>query len=232
MPMPPAETGWGSARQFVRMAASPVLWVAVLFSAAGRLNWTRGWICVALYAAGMSAIGLAVRRCNAPLMEARAKWRREGTKRFDRIFLALLLPLVFLQPLVAGLDAVRFRWSTMSFGWLYAGVALFVPAVALIAWSLAVNRYAETSVRIQTGHTVVASGPYRAVRHPMYMGAILMYLATPLVLGSVWALAVAGILTTLFVWRTAMEDRTLRRELAGYEAYAARTRSRLLPGVW
>jgi protein-S-isoprenylcysteine O-methyltransferase Ste14 len=66
----------------------------------------------------------------------------------------------------------------------------------------------------------------------MYVGAMVMYVATALILGSFWALAVAGVIVLLFIWRTAMEDLTLRRELAGYEEYAARTRYRLLPGVW
>lgn len=221
-------------RKLIRTIASPALWIGALFGGAGRLDWTRGWICFALYAVGMSSIGVIVGRANAPLMQARAKWRHQDTKHFDKVFLRFLLPLVFLQPLVAGLDAERFRWSSMPFGWVYVGAALFAPAVALIAWTLAVNRFAETTVRIQTerGHTVVASGPYRIVRHPMYVGAILMYLATVLVLGSVWALAPTGVLIALFVWRTAMEDRTLRRELAGYEEYAARTRYRLAPGLW
>jgi protein-S-isoprenylcysteine O-methyltransferase Ste14 len=104
----------------------------------------------------------------------------------------------------------------------------------LIGWTLAVNRHAEATVRIQTdrGHTVVTSGPYQFVRHPMYTGAMVMYVATGLVLGSIWALALAGILVGLFLWRTVMEDRTLRRELDGYEEYAAQTRYRLVPGVW
>jgi protein-S-isoprenylcysteine O-methyltransferase Ste14 len=167
-------------------------------------------------------------------MEARAKWRRKDTKRFDKVFLAAFIPLGFILPLVAGFDAVRFRWSSMPFGFVYTGAILFALAMAVIAWTMAVNRYAEATVRIQEdrGHTVVTSGPYRIVRHPMYVGAVLMYVATPLVLGSVWALAVTGLLVALLIWRTAMEDQTLRRELSGYGDYAARTRYRLLPGLW
>ena len=99
---------------------------------------------------------------------------------------------------------------------------------------MVVNPYAESSVRIQTdrGQTVVTSGPYRFVRHPMYVGIILMSLANPLVWGSAWALAMSGVLILLFLWRTAKEDQTLRRELPGYDEYAAQTRYRLLPGVW
>jgi protein-S-isoprenylcysteine O-methyltransferase Ste14 len=223
-----------SIKKVIQMIASPVTWIIALFGAAGRLDWTRGWICVALYVVGMAAIGLIVRRFNAPLMEARAKWRRKDTKSFDKVFLRILIPLVYVQAAVAGLDVVRFRWSSMPFDLVYGGAILFALAIALIAWTLAVNRYAETTVRIQTdrGHSVVESGPYRIVRHPMYVGAILMYLATSLILGSVWALALAGLLAALFIWRTALEDRTLRRELSGYEEYAARTRYRLVPGLW
>jgi protein-S-isoprenylcysteine O-methyltransferase Ste14 len=106
--------------------------------------------------------------------------------------------------------------------------------MVLLAWAMAVNPFAETTVRIQTerGHTVVRSGPYRLVRHPMYAGAILMFLGTPLILGSMLALLLAIGVVLLFVGRTALEDRTLRRELQGYEAYATCTRYRLLPGVW
>jgi len=129
---------------------------------------------------------------------------------------------------------VRYHWSSMPFVFVYVGAILFALAMVLIAWVMVVNPFAETSVRIQTdrGHTVITSGPYRIVRHPMYLGAILMYTATSLVWGSVWALALAAVMTGLMIWRTSREDRTLRQELAGYEEYSSRTRYRLLPGLW
>lgn len=208
--------------------------VGFLFVAAGRLDWIRGWIAVAMCIVGMTAVGLIAHHYNAPLLEARAKWRRKDTKRFDKIILAIYLPLVLIQPAVAGLDAGRYHWSSMPFALVYVGMILFAPAMVLIAWVMTVNPYAEASVRIQTdrGQTVITSGPYRFVRHPMYVGAILMYLAMPLVWGSVWALVLSGAIAFLLILRTAMEDRTLRKELTGYEEYAARTRYRLLPGLW
>lgn len=135
---------------------------------------------------------------------------------------------------VAGLlDAVRYHWSSMPFVFVYLDAILFTLAMVLIAWEMVVNPFAETSVRIQTdrGHTVITSGPYRMVRHPMYLGAILMYTAASLVWGSIWALALAAMITGLRIWRTSREDQTLRQELAGYEEYSARTRDRLLPGL-
>lgn len=231
---PPVRARWQSAKKVVQSAASPVAWAAALFGSAGRLDWKRGWVCLALYTLGMSAIGLVVSRSNPSLMRARSKWRRGDTKTFDKAFLGALIPLGLLQPAVAGLDAVRFHWSALPLGLGFLGAALFVPAIALIAWSMAINPFAETSVRIQAdrGHTVIQSGPYRIVRHPMYVGSILMYLSTPLILGSFWALAFTVSIVALFIWRTALEDRMLRRELAGYEGFAARTRFRLVPGLW
>jgi protein-S-isoprenylcysteine O-methyltransferase Ste14 len=222
------------AKRIVQVAGFTVAWIFALFGAAGRWNWTRGWIFVALYLGGMTALGLIVRRAQPDLLAARSNWRRKDTKPFDKVFLAIFLPLTMLQPAIAGLDAERFHWSTLP-GWaLYVGIVLFLPSMVLMAWAMAVNRHAETTVRIQTdrGHAVVTSGPYRFVRHPMYDGAILLYVASALVLGSLWALVLAGIIAAALVVRTALEDRTLRRELPGYEDFASRTRYRLVPGLW
>jgi protein-S-isoprenylcysteine O-methyltransferase Ste14 len=216
------------------MTLFTALWIVALFEAAGRWNWSRGWLFIALYLGGMTAIGVIVRRAQPDLIAARSKWRRKNTKPFDKVFLAIFLPLTMIQPAIAGLDVERFHWSSMPEWLLYVGIVLFVPAFALMAWAMAVNRHAETTVRIQTdrGHTVVTAGPYRFVRHPMYVGAILLYVASALVLGSLWALVAAIVIAAALVCRTALEDRTLRRELPGYEDFASRTRYRLVPGLW
>jgi protein-S-isoprenylcysteine O-methyltransferase Ste14 len=234
-PQAPVERArWQSAKKVIQSAASPVAWTCALFGGAGRLDWKRGWVCLVLYTLGMSAISLVVSHFNPSLMQARSKWRRADTKSFDKIFLGALIPFGLLQPAVAGLDVVRFRWSALPLALGFLGSAIFALAIALIAWSLAVNPYAETTMRIQAdrGHTVVVTGPYRMVRHPMYVGSILMYVATPLILGSFWALAFTAFIVVLFIWRTALEDRMLRRELAGYEEFTARTSFRLVPGLW
>jgi protein-S-isoprenylcysteine O-methyltransferase Ste14 len=230
----PPQPAPSAARRLLQVVVTYVWFIVALFAAAGRLDWTRGWISTALSVVGMTAMGLIVQRYNPELMAQRARWRRKDTKRFDKIFMVFLLPLGLLQPAVAGLDAVRYRWSSMPFAFVYVGAALFAASMVLLGWVMVVNPYAEASVRIQTdrGQTVVTSGPYRFVRHPMYVGAMLMYVANPLVWGSVWALVVSAVIIVLFLWRTAREDQTLRSELPGYAEYAAQTRYRLLPGVW
>ena len=99
---------------------------------------------------------------------------------------------------------------------------------------MAVNRNLEPTVRSQTdrGHTVATTGPYRIVRHPMYAASLVTLPATALLLGSAWALAPAVAAMVVVVVRTALEDRLLREKLPGYEAYALRTRYRLVPGLW
>jgi protein-S-isoprenylcysteine O-methyltransferase Ste14 len=122
----------------------------------------------------------------------------------------------------------------MPFWTVYPGIGLFAVSAILIAWVMMRNPHAETSVRIQTErrHTVVSLGPYSYVRHPMYAGLIFLYASQALILGSMWALAIAALIAVLFLWRTAMEDRTLRQELPGYEQYTSATRYRLMPGIW
>lgn len=211
-----------------------VSWIALLFACAGRLDWMRGWVCAGIYVASMVATGTIVHHANHDLLERRAKWQHKDTKGFDKVFLAIFLPLTLIQPAVAGLDVVRFRWSSMPFWTVFPAAGIFLLGMALVTWTLATNPYAENSVRIQSerGQNVIRSGPYVFVRHPMYVGSILMYPATGWMFGSIAALIVGILMAVLLIVRTALEDRTLRRELPGYAEYALVTRFRLLPGIW
>jgi len=211
-----------------------LLWISTLFICAGRLDWKRGWAATAVYVLSMMAIGVLMQRVNPGLMRVRAKPKFKQTQSFDRLFYGIFLPLTYLQVGVAGMDAVRFRWCPLPLWCALPGVLLFVAAMGLIGGVMAMNRFAEATVRIQSerNHAVVSSGPYRIVRHPMYVGMILMYPATALMLGSGWAMAVAALILVLIIWRTSQEDRFLIQNLQGYPEFAAHTRYRLIPGIW
>jgi protein-S-isoprenylcysteine O-methyltransferase Ste14 len=136
--------------------------------------------------------------------------------------------------IVGGLD-VRFHGAGLMITSVHlAGQIATCAGYGLFLWAMASNAYFTNVVRIQTdrGHQVQSGGPYRWVRHPGYSGTILAMLATPFLLGSGWALVPAVCSTGLFFLRTALEDRTLRAELPGYEEFTRRTRFRIIPGIW
>ena len=208
-------------------------WLISLFGSAGQLTWIRGWICTVLYLGALHTSKAVLKKLNPGVLEHRETAIHKDTKPFDRIFLRIILSLTIVQPIIAGLD-VRFNGARTPFWTVYPGIGIFTVSATLITWVLVKNPHAESSVRIQKdrGHTVVASGPYRFVRHPMYVGLILLHASMALILSSMWTLALAALITILFLWRTALEDQTLRQELPGYEEYAAVTRYRLMPGIW
>jgi protein-S-isoprenylcysteine O-methyltransferase Ste14 len=220
-------------RTFLQGSALTAWWLVFLFGAAGQIAWSRGWICTVLYLGAFYTCRAVLKRLNPEVLEQRQTAIRNDTKPFDRILLRLLLFLTIVQPLLAGLD---FRWNgaSMPIWTIYPGIASFIGAAVMITWVLVRNPHAESSVRIQhdRGHSVIVSGPYRFIRHPMYAALIQLHQSLAVILGSTWTVGLAALITILFLWRTALEDRTLRRELPGYEEYTAVTRYRLMPGIW
>jgi protein-S-isoprenylcysteine O-methyltransferase Ste14 len=205
---------------------------AILFTAAGRVNWSMGWAVLGTYiATSIASLFLA----DPELVQERSEVR-SGTQRRDMILAGA--SFLFFYPftlVVAGVDIGRFGWSP--------SLPLVVQLLALVAfalgtglglWAVVSNRYFSTFVRIQNdrGQAVVRAGPYRYVRHPGYAGTVVAAIALPIALGSLWALLPATIGAGGFVVRTLLEDRTLVEELMGYREYASQVRHRLIPGIW
>jgi protein-S-isoprenylcysteine O-methyltransferase Ste14 len=169
---------------------------------------------------------------NPEVIRARIR-SHKGTKRWDRILLCFLLPAIYTVFLVAALDYGR-QWSSVPWWARGIGYGLFVAGVGVFAWAMAVNKFFERTVRIQTdrGHKVIDSGPYGIVRHPGYVGFMLFFVGSALCLGSLWALIPAGLASGLLILRTRWEDRTLQADLPGYKEFARRVRYKLIPGLW
>ncbi len=205
----------------------------VLFLGAGRLDWWEAWIFPAAYFAIAAAAALWILYHDPGLSAERSRIGK-NVKPWDKVLVSLNLLLTLAQWAVIGLDAGRFGWSSIPMGVrLLAGFVL-LSSFGLTGWASQVNTFLSGQVRIQAerGHHAITTGPYRYIRHPMYVAMILSDLSLPLLFGSWWALAIsAGMISLVFV-RTALEDRTLQAELPGYAEYARQTRYRLLPGVW
>lgn len=221
-------------RDGLRLFAGIIFFIAiqasVLFIAAGTARWPAAWAYFGLYAV-CYVIGLAwVASVNPAVINERGR-KSINTEDFDRRFHRMMPVLLLGALLVGGLDH-RFGWSAVPGVLQIIGLILLIPALALACWVLATNAYASRVVRLQDGHQVVTTGPYRFVRHPMYSGTLLSWIAAALALGSWWMLIPAALGIVLFVWRTAQEDATLMEKLPGYRDFARQTRYRLIPGVW
>lgn len=221
------------AKRIVAVFAVILAMDLLLFVPAGRLDWPAAWILSLLY--GVFLLAYAVwGTLKAPdLLEERSQMA-ENVKVWDKVIVAIYTVLLLATFVLAGLDVGRVRWSQMAVAWQVLGLVGMVLSGGLIFWTILTNAYLGRMVRIQEdrGHQVVTGGPYRFVRHPMYVGIILLFPCMTLFLGSWWALVGASLIAMLMVIRTALEDRTLKAELPGYAEYAQRVRYRLLPGVW
>ena len=151
----------------------------------------------------------------------------------DRLALAWVR-LIGAAHLVVGVADSHFKWTSVPDVLRGAGVVVFGLSFLLIARAMLANRFFSAVVRIQDdrGHRVVDTGPYRIVRHPGYAGMVLFAPASGLALGSWISVLVALVYSGLVLRRVLFEDKFLRTNLAGYQAYTDRVRYRLMPGVW
>ena len=216
-------------RLFIRLLIYEVLLAAILFASAGRIDLPWFWAVLAVHAALMT---VAMSSIDPDLRRERLKPGPGGQDRYLRL---IALPFILAHLIVAGLDVGRFHWSRpMPTGVQAVALIGYAAGMALSVYAMAANRFFSPVVRIQheRGHTLVTSGPYRFVRHPGYVGAILASLCGGVALGSWWSLVPLAPFVGLFLRRTAMEDRLLHADLDGYAGYAERVRYRLVPGLW
>ena len=213
----------------LRILAFETMLAATLFLAAGRWDLPWFWAVIAVHSAlltvGMSSIDPALQR-------ERLKPGPGGKDRYLRL---IALPFILAHLIVAGLDVGRLHWSRpVPTGIQALALIGYAAGMALSVCAMLSNRFFSPVVRIQheRGHTLVTSGPYRFVRHPGYVGAILASACGGVALGSWWSLVPLAPFAALFLRRTAVEDRMLRADLDGYVGYAERVRYRLVPGLW
>ena len=207
----------------------------IFFISVGHVDGPRPWIFFGASFINYSASTVVQYTLNPELLVQRLKIKREGSKLWDEVLMrAMNLTVLIVVPVVAGLDIGRVQSPSLDVPFAVAGFVLFTISTILLNWAMIANPHFEPTVRIQKNrdHKVIASGPYKNVRHPGYLAAILFALSIPLIIGSVLTLIPSGIYSILMMIRTSLEDRTLHKELDGYSEYAKRVRYRLCPGIW
>lgn len=217
-----------------RFAFGVAIGIGVLFVPAGSFHFWEGWVFVAEMVAASLFTSIYFYRHDRGLLERRLETKeKENTQ---RIFRKLFAPLWSCGLILTGFD-YRFGWSASLFGhvpplWVTVEAqALVMVAYWLVFQVMNANSFASSVIQVDAGQTVVSTGPYRLVRHPMYSAITLMLLATPLALRSYVAVPPFVLLIPLLVFRLLNEEKLLRQKLPGYAEYCERTRFRLVPFV-
>ena len=220
--------------QLIRMASVRFLGAvlvlgAMLFGSAGTWAYWEALVYLAILFGPVLFVLAYLLKENPELLERRMRMKEKEPQQKWVIGLSYLYVLVtFLLP---GFDR-RFEWSDVP-----VLVVVVADVLALLGYGtfflvLRENRYASRIIEVERGQKVITSGPYAMVRHPMYVGVTVLYVVSPLALGSYWAMLSALLIIPLIVARIRNEEGVLARELEGYREYMQKTRYRLVPGIW
>jgi len=202
---------------------------AFVFVPTGSWKFWQGWVYLALWIIPTRITFAYFYKHDPELVERRLQ--RKEKVREQRIIMKFFRPgsaVIFILP---GLDH-RFAWSHLPLWLTIFGQAGFLGGYLMMLWVMKVNRFAAATIQVEAGQPVISSGPYGVVRHPMYLGASLLFLFTPLALGSYWTLPAFALVVPVLVLRLLNEEKVLRQELPGYSEYCLRTRFRLIPFIW
>jgi protein-S-isoprenylcysteine O-methyltransferase Ste14 len=219
--------------RLVQIVVVLLLQAAILFFSAGRISWLWAWVFLGISLLSVFINSAFLLRTSPETVAERG--RPKEMMKWDKVVSGCWsLAQYLLLPLAAGLD-LRFAWTGgLGYVWNTSGAILYAAGLGLFGWAMIANAYFSTVVRIQSerGHTVCRTGPYRYVRHPGYLGAVLQAIGSAILLGSLWALIPAAAASVLMVVRTSLEDKVLRTDLTGYAEYVQQVKYRLLPGIW
>ena len=213
----------------IKFTCGLLLVALLIFLPAGTLRYPCGWLLMGLLFGPMLIAGFVMLFRAPTFLEKRLDAKeKQATQKGVLAFSGLMFIAGFV---VAGLD-FRFGWSAMPEAVTVAASVLFLIAYALYAEVMRENAYLSRTIRVEEGQTVVDTGLYGVVRHPMYMVTLLLFLMLPLILGSWYALIAFAFYPAIIVVRLKDEEALLTRELPGYEAYKQKVKYRLIPFVW
>ena len=213
----------------IKFTAGLILVGLLVFLPAGTFGYWQGWLFMGILFVPMFIAGLVMLAKNPNLLRSRLDAKEEQK---DQDLVVKLSGLMFLAGfIVAGLG-IRFGWYILPKGVVIAAAATFLFAYVLYAEVLRENTYLSRTIEVQEGQTVVDTGLYGIVRHPMYTVTLLLFLAMPLVLGSVYAFLIFLAYPFIIAKRIKGEEAFLEKELAGYKEYKEKVKYRMIPFIW
>lgn len=203
-----------------------------LFVPAGTLAFWQGWLYLGVFGASCVLVTWYLARASPALLERRLRVGPVAEQQTVQKVIQSLAGLAFLSIFVLAALDHRLGWSSVPLLVVIAGDGLVVLGMLIVLAVFRENAFTAATIGVAADQQLVDSGPYAVVRHPMYAGALVMLLGTPLALGSWWSLLGVVALALLIAWRLLNEEQFLSGSLPGYAEYRGRVRARLIPGVW
>jgi protein-S-isoprenylcysteine O-methyltransferase Ste14 len=204
----------------------------LIFGSAGTIRYWQGWLYLAVFVAASAVTTLDLLARDPALLERRMRGGPTAEKEPAQRVIMLFASFAFVALLVVPALDHRFGWSAVPTWLVLVGDLLVAAGFAIVGRVYRENTYTAATIGVEAGQTVIDTGPYAMVRHPMYTGALLYMFGTSPALGSYWGLVAFAVMIASLIWRLLDEERLLARDLRGYTDYQRRVRYRLLPHVW
>jgi protein-S-isoprenylcysteine O-methyltransferase Ste14 len=206
-----------------------VVFILFFFLPAGTWNYWQAWVYIGIIFIPMLFVLVYLIRHDPELLERRMRMRERRSE--QRLIIKVSLIFFVLAYLLPGFD-IRFGWSNVPLWVCIAADVLVLLGYGIVFRVFQVNSYASRVIEVNSGQKVIDTDIYAIVRHPMYFGAILMYVASPLALGSYWAMIPGAVIAPILVARILDEETALEKDLPGYVEYKQKTKYRLIPFIW
>jgi protein-S-isoprenylcysteine O-methyltransferase Ste14 len=220
------------ARAWLAVAALAVVMGLLLFVPAGTVYYWQAWVYLSIFVGASAFTTLYLMRKDPALLERRMRGGPMAEKQPAQKFIMLCTSIGFIALLVVPAFDRRFGWSAVPLGGVVIGDVLVAIGFYFISRVYRENTFTSATIEVAENQTVISTGPYAIVRHPMYASAFLYLLGTPLALGSYWGVVPIAAVTPFLIWRLFNEERFLARNLPGYAEYQKRVRHRLVPFLW
>jgi protein-S-isoprenylcysteine O-methyltransferase Ste14 len=221
-----------AARAWVALAILAAVMGLLLFVPAGTVHYWQAWVYLSIFTGASALTTLYLLRRDPALLVRRMSGGPTAEKRPAQRVIMLGTSLGFVALLVVPALDHRFGWSAVPPGVVVAGGVLVAIGLGLVARVYRENTFSSATIEVAENQTVISTGPYAIVRHPMYASALLYMAGTPLALGSYWGLVVIPAMMPFLIWRLLDEERFLAENLPGYTEYQKGVRHRLVPFVW
>ncbi len=219
-------------RAWFSLAILPIVMGLLIFFPAGTIHYWQAWVYLLIFMGASVLTTLDLMKRDPALLERRMKGGPTAESEPAQKIIMLFASVSFAGLLVVPALDHRFDWSAVPLGVVIAGNVLVAIGFYFIALVYRENTFASATITVHQSQSVIASGPYAIVRHPMYASASLYLLGTPPALGSYWGIIPMVVMVPVLIWRLLDEERLLAKSLTGYTDYQKRVRYRLVPFIW